>query len=61
MKNNSNRIDNVNHKINNMRLTDMSRDYNYLKSLLDNTETPTPTNPPELTEEPTQIQQPVIN
>ena len=61
MKNNSNRIDNVNHKINNMRLTDMSRDYNYLKSLLDNTGTPTPTNPPELTEEPTQIQQPVIN
>ena len=34
-----------------MKLRDMSRDYNYLKGLLDETSTPTPDNPPKKIEE----------
>jgi hypothetical protein len=46
-KNLENKIQKCTSNIDNMKLRDMSRDYNYLKSLLKQTDTPTSDNPPK--------------
>lgn len=55
------RVEKSHQELEKMKLRDMSRDYNYLKTLLDKTGTPTPDNPPEPIEELLQSQQGVIN
>jgi hypothetical protein len=47
----NNRIENSKLELDKLKLRDMSRDYNYLKTLLDETKTPTSNNPPQVIEE----------
>lgn len=61
LKSLGNRVNKSHQELEKMKLRDMSRDYNYLKTLLDNTGTPTPDNPPEAIEELLQNQPGVIN
>ena len=51
LKDLDNRIENSALELDKFKLRDMSRDYNYLKTLLDETSTPTPDNPPQAIEE----------